>query len=729
MLVTGLVILADWLASQDGFLVARQAEVGSGNDVATLGRRLERSREWAPTLLADAGLGQARLKTGTFQEVFPACDPPYDLQASVAGRLPQLATGPGLLLVTAPMGDGKTEAALYAGQVLGEASGATGLYVGLPTMATADEMYSRVAAFADRRLNDPAALTLLHSMAWLSDVYASTSDTDASDRAASRDTVTLTEEDPAARVAATKWLRGRKRGLLAPLAVGTVDQALLAALRSKHNALRMLGLSGRVLVIDEAHAYDAYMQALLSRLVNWLGALGVPVILLSATLPTRVGEALLAAYATGAGVTAAPADGTPSYPGWAFLDGRTGAVTWQAVRSERAHTLRVTRHPFHPSGRRVDTGQPGGRLATLDEALAPVRVEGGCVLVVCNTVAEAQRAYAHLGERFGGGDDAPELTLLHARFPHRQRSRITEQVRRRFGKDRRERPRSAVLVATQVVEQSLDLDFDLVISDLAPMAQLLQRAGRGHRHAHPRPPHLDDPHLAVLVPTVDEALAVPENWAAVYDRSLLRGTYDRLAHHGEIVEIPGDVQNLVDGIYREFANADPRHVEEVVARQAEEAVHTGLAHTAAAPEPSSVTSLYDISREALDLDEDQGVATRLGAPSVRVVCCFLDAEGDRWLDPGHTRPLPERGSGPEGRFTRSEVRALVGESIPVREAEWTRALAEEPPPDMWEEQPVLCDLALVPQPAEGDGGAWIGGRHVRLDGELGLCVDRKADHE
>ncbi len=154
------------------------------------------------------------------------------------------------------MGDGKTEIALHTARLMGEAVNVPGMFVGLPTMATADQIYLRVMQYGMRRAIDPVPLTLLHSTAWLNPAYSASAPEDNEPEAE-----ILTGEGSAiAWTAATDWLQARNRGLLAPLSVGTIDQALLAALCGKHNMLRLMGLSGKVLVIDEVHAYDAYMR-------------------------------------------------------------------------------------------------------------------------------------------------------------------------------------------------------------------------------------------------------------------------------------------------------------------------------------------------------------------------------------------------------------------------------------------------------------------------------------
>lgn len=202
-LACGLVILADWLVSQEDFLRERLAELPGSAGVSELRRHRERTAELTVGLVADARLGRPVARTGSFAEEFPSF-PPNTLQQSVADGLPPLLSGPGLLLVMAPMGTGKTETALHAARLLGEAAGASGLFVTLPTMATSDQMYHRVREYAGRWIKGDTATTLLHSMAWLNSAYV--------EEPAGGEVVT----GEVSRTAASAWLRGRKRGLLAP---------------------------------------------------------------------------------------------------------------------------------------------------------------------------------------------------------------------------------------------------------------------------------------------------------------------------------------------------------------------------------------------------------------------------------------------------------------------------------------------------------------------------------
>jgi len=719
-LVCGLVILSDWLVSQEEFLLGRLRCLPQAGAHEELRRHYESALEAAPALLTESGLVPVRLKEGTFAEEFPLSA--SDLQQSIAQGLPALLNGPGLLLVMAPTGEGKTEAALHAARLMGQAAGAPGMFVALPTMATADQMYRRVFEYADRRVGGAAPLTLLHSMAWLNPAYGL--DTSGEDRA---HILTGDADHGMSRLVAAEWLRTRKRGLLAPLAVGTIDQALAAVLCARHNVLRLLGLAGKVFIVDEAHSYDAYMQALLGRLLRWLGALGAPVVLLSATLPIDVAGRLVRAYRQGARLKDPPATPLPvNYPGWIYADTRTGAITGTPVAARR-WTLTVTAHPVS-----LDSEGRADRSHALRQLLAPLAAKGGCAVVVCTTVAEAQATYRDLlvwrAEIDDRGDLDVDLSLLHARFPARQREEITQKVVTAFGKDGTDRPRAAVLVATQVVEQSLDLDFDLVISDLGPVSLLLQRAGRGWRHPG-RPADtrgaFTRPELAVLVPTsVNGELRLPRAWTAVYNEAQLLSAHDLLtADAPRPVQVPDDVQNLVDKA--EAQPVDEDRLVKFLGRIAEEDVHTQMAKMVAIPSPKLLGDLHALTSTDFD---DELIATRLGADAVRVLCCYVDSSGQRWLDPQLSRELPASPSQHAGRWSRDQVKVLLAETIPVRAGTWSREPgADTQAPASWQKNPWLRNLILLPHPVGDDGTvlpAQIGDQEFLLDQELGLLAQR-----
>lgn len=718
VLISGLVVLADWLASQERFLTKQLESLPAEVAAHTVQAHFASLRAPAERLLAEAGLGLPQLRDVNFEEAFPFS--PNPLQRSIIRELIPRLTGPGLLVVTAATGDGKTEAALLAARMLAKVARASGFYLALPTMATADEMYGRVRKFATRVAEGPAAMTLLHSMSWLTSAYQAQAATGL------EGTSDVSSEDHDAHVVAPDWLRGRRRGLLAPLAVGTIDQALIAALSTKHNALRMLGLSGKVFIVDEAHAYDDYMQDILRKLLNWLGALRCPVILLSATLPASQVHELARSYRRGAGLPDdVPAD--VHYPGWLFVPAepdqelvRISSTDQARVVANRQIDLHVDVEPVHHINKaEVDPGDSLDRRAVIRRRLSPLLTDKGCAAVICNTVDDAQTTYEML--RAWAGHRA-EVRLLHARFPAYQREEITGELSRRLGKGVADRPSKMIIVATQVIEMSLDLDFDLVISDLAPIAQLLQRAGRCHRHSRDRFAWAAQPRLVVLDPRNGGNFAKPQHWGEIYHPYLLRATHLRLAGLTRIA-VPEHVQEHVEAVHGPALHDNPILQKEQSEHRAESMARRQIAELGEIPDPEVLGDLAGLSEHDLP---DTYATTRLGVESVRVLCCYLDADGRPWLDPGHRRPLPVRGSGDKGRFTSDDLREILKLTIPVRE---TILTGYEPPaqlPSRWQKTAWLRDVRALwfQSVSTGPLPISINGREVYLHADLGLIARR-----
>ncbi|MFJ2783982.1 MULTISPECIES: CRISPR-associated endonuclease Cas3'' [unclassified Streptomyces] len=768
VVLAGMVIVSDWIASQQHVVAGQQDAGRSGPGLRTragLEAHARRMERLAPGLLEDAGVGRAEFKDGGFRDLFPGIERPRPLQLSVEAGLEQARLdGPGILLVTAPTGEGKTETALYAAARMGRACGAEGLFFALPTQATANQMYGRLVDFARTNLLATSQLTLLHGAA---DLYAPYADTDRAEPDADEAEPRVLSDhecagdDERVSVVAGSWLRDHGRGILAPLAVGTIDQALMGVLPLKRNALRHFGLSGKTVIIDEAHAYDAYTHALMLRLLEWLGALRIPVVLLSATLTGDIARGMVRAYLSGASPSGLlPEVPTPAYPGWLYAPADGGRVIEpvEPLASEQERDLRVevrrVVHTYDPTDRE-------GRLAVLLGALDDIAAHGGCAAVVCTTVGEAQKTHealrAHYRDRFGDGyrgwddratDDlerqdlgaGPRLRLLHARFPARRRAELTAEAESWFGRTDKPgsaRPaagRGAVIVATQVIEQSLDLDFDLVVTDLAPLAMLLQRAGRVWRHltpAPPRPAWSTGPRLVVLAPvgkdTSSTVAEPPQSWGEVYPHSLLHRTLELLVGLRDApIAVPGDVQRLVDQVYApEFSSVAPEKLmERDFERLAHDMAGVGMAGMVAIPSPRTVTSLHRLTSS--DADEDL-VRTRLGVESVQVLPVHEDDRG-RWLDEECTRPLPVVGSGWKGRFTRREVRELLAHVAPLAYGPWRTACGPaHQPPEAWRKESRLARLVLLPHRRDGDGnveGPVVGEVRITSDRVLGLITER-----
>ncbi|MFE0463871.1 CRISPR-associated helicase Cas3' [Kitasatospora sp. NPDC058965] len=747
VLITGMVVLADWLVSQEDYLRRRQRKLD-----ASLDAHFARSLADAADLAREAGLLTVELTRKGFAESYDITGGPNPLQRSVMTELSAVVKEgrAGILLVTAAPGDGKSETALEAERVMSAACGTRGFAFLLPTMATSDQMHSRVASVL-ARLGGGAGggLALTHSMAWLSAAYA---DEDLADnarrlvggdeRSQARGRRGPTPDQSAMRP--PQWLRQGKRSLLTQFAVGTVDQALMAVLPVRHNALRLLALSGKTFIIDEAHAYDPYMQVLLGRLLNWLGAYGVPVVLLSATLPVSVSDRLIKEYLRGAGQNweqLRKQSFRAPYPGWLYVDAKTGTRTpisdqmHEQQASERRMTLTVQVEAVRHS---AGAGK-SARLAVIEQLLEPLWVDGGSALVVCNTVADAQETYTWLRDRYAQQPDGGEdIQLLHARFPADVRERRTREVTEGMGR-KGARPPRRIIVATQVVEQSLDLDADLVISDLAPLALLLQRAGRCWRHegwwaAHGRPSGRDRPKWAsesgprlVVLDPLQPGGALPEQWKSVYAPFLLIETSKLLAERGEVpLEIPGDVQELVERVHGDVGDRfdwdEPAKSSVWTAYLGETLAQQGIAGAVAIPRAQGKGALDSLNAlHHLGPTDELEAATRLGADSVRLLCVYQQENGTVTLDLDGNEGLPEP-EGADDRIPVDRIRAVMERTIPVR-AEWFRGEEDaHRRPEVWADHALLGELLVLRQPVR-DGEVvpvQVRGKSLFLDDALGL---------
>ena len=336
-------------------------------------------------------------------------------------------------------------------------------------------------------------------------------------------------------------------GLLSALTVGTVDHLLYAATLYQAMTPRHAGLAGRVVVLDEVHAYDVYMSQFLFEALRWLADAGVPVVLLSATLPPQLRGRLVAAYLQGA-----LARRDLDLSGLPAATGYPNAVSACVVGGEPRFDTRAA-EPWRPSTTvevQVLAEEPGDGPDVVVAALRAALGEGGCALVVRNTVRRAQQTYAAVKAEFGA-----EGVLLHARMTAGDRADRTERVLRLLAAPDREdalpRPERLIVVATQLAEQSFDVDVDLLITDLAPI-DLLQRIGRLHRHTRPadsRPAPARTPRVIVagIAPQTDGPPRFPGGSSTVYGDYLLLRSAALLpdAAQGSGWDVPADVPALV----------------------------------------------------------------------------------------------------------------------------------------------------------------------------------------
>lgn len=721
MAISGLISVSDWIASNQQFfpcaaLIGREAELANleeymaGADLQA--ERALRALGWIAVPAASS--------PGNFEQLFPGKKPRLSQICieNVADNLNQ----PTAILIEAPMGEGKTESALLLADRLATVAGNRGTYFALPTQATSNQMFGRVVEFLENRYREISTIpaTLAHGHAGLSPEFldllqkgrlfthlASIGERDRSGGESNEGVV------------ASEWFVRPKRALLTPFGVGTIDQALMASLITRHVFVRLFGLAGKVLVVDEVHAYDVYMGTLLERLLEWLGALHCSVVLLSATLPTFKRDALLEAWARGA----------------------RGQRDYKLTRSQQVYPrVSLVRADGTSEAQALPVSERSHRFLRLGwlkrENLAASMLEmladGGCAAIICNTVAEAQETYSELKVVFAqSGGGTPTLDLFHARFPYEERLRTEQRVLAHFGPGSGKRPERAILVATQVIEQSLDLDFDVMVSEMAPIDLLLQRSGRMHRHARAnRPIRLSTPCLHLTEPLVPGG-GVPEfgrRNSSVYAPYILLRTWQALRGLAG-VNLPNDVEGLIEGVYSKAEGqgdeeqgddgalsraiqAARKDMEKEAGRAAQEATNRFI-HS-----PLTEVPLEEFTANPLEEDDPEvhhrlRAVTRLGDEGFQVVCLFGEDSAPSLQVAGPTLDL---GIPPEPGL----VAGLFFRSVAITDRRLVAALAHLPCPSGWRKNAMLRYHRVLT--FDAGNKARINEYVVELDPELGLRI-------
>jgi CRISPR-associated endonuclease/helicase Cas3 len=499
---------------------------------------------------------------------------PNDMQKMALSNI----TGPGVYVIEAPMGMGKTEAALAAAYQLLEKQQATGIFFALPTQATCNRMYMRLGDFVKRI--SPASTTpmLIHANSWLLD-----------EKEPLRPARTIGKGESDA-WEGTNWFSSAKRALLAPFGVGTIDQALLGIVAAKHFFVRQFALAGKVVIIDEVHSYDVYTGTLIDQLISTLRELGCTVIVLSATL--------------------------------------TGRRRGQIVRTPHSRRSVGSPEPYplivcNPNGKRatsVPAKPPKSRSVqvafrtrpdAVGEAVTTVK-SGGCVVWICNTVGSSQRDFAILQDSLG--NEFP-VGLLHSRFPFWRRKDLEEDWMNRLGKESSSRSPS-LLVSTQIVEQSVDIDADLMITELAPTDMLLQRMGRLWRHDRTRTikkarfliidEQSDLREMRKMEPAdIKKTLG---DKAFVYDPYVLLRTL-QVWKKTSSVKLPSGVRRLVEATYRE-------------SRREPDSWHTLDDSRFATNAGKNLLARRNCNLWQVALEDDEGIQTRLNErPTRSLILC------------------------------------------------------------------------------------------------------------
>ena len=655
----GLIAAADWIGSNTDWF----APCPPGPDLPSY---LDRARALAGIAVQQAGLRSPGVSTA----------PPFSFalrpmqQACTDIGLPP---GPSLAIIEDETGAGKTEAALILAHRMMQAGKGRGVFLALPTMATSDAMFARARDTVSALFTASPSLVLAHGRAGLSEAFRSL-----------RGAPGLNPDAPTC----SDWLAdNRRRAVLADVGVGTVDQALLGVLPTKHATLRLFGLSSKILIVDEVHELgEPYMATALAQLLRAQAMNGGSAILLTATLPLDQRTALIRAFEQGAGRDTLP----PSDPGYPALTIAHGTARRDFPQTTGARgAVQVERLP--------DAGAAVALLAK--------RARGGAACVwVRNAVDDAIAAVETLRAQ------GIEADLLHARFALSDRQRIEKAALGRFGKNGQSRA-GRVLVATQVVESSLDLDFDVMVSDLAPMAALIQRAGRLWRHMDLRPAAtrpLSAPVLSVVSP--DPGNVSSHRWlnevldagAFVYPHDLQWRTADTLFRAG-CIAAPAGLRQLIETVHGPDAAPVPMVLEPA------EMKALGKTHAAANLGRQNVIDLAKSYRAGGAGLEDTDYPTRLGLPQRVLVLA-------RWQD-GALRFRAEAGSDVDS-CQLSEVQAsaarLSAFDLPDQDIPEINALTRNLPD--WKRRSItVCPV--------GDDGVICAG--LRYDADFGLVMAKR----
>ena len=518
-LISGLLIVADWIAS-NSYYFPLIANVESSTmlypqRIQQAWDKLQLPPFWESACFA--------MDVENFQTRFGFL--PNAMQSQVVDIV-QSCAGPGLFILEAQMGTGKTEAALAMAEILGSTMGYGGVFMGLPTQATANGIFPSLKTWGMSQSQETQnSIRLAHGMAELNDDYSEIFNVKKND---------LPEFDETNGLVAHDWLAGKKQALLSNFVIGTIDQLLMVALKQRHAMLRHIGIAGKVVIIDECHAYDVYMSQYLLRTLAWLGEYGASVIVLSATLPAGRRAELVEAYLRKdlrnieSGNFKDDWKTNRNYPLFTWTDGNS---VFQEELTSTAKETTVLLQPLTENE----------LLQTLSKSME----NGGCAGVIVNTVKRAQTMAQLLRAELDC-----EVILMHASYVATHRGDIEKKILQRVGKYSTPDERNKlIVVGTQVLEQSLDIDFDVLITDLCPIDLLIQRIGRLHRHQRTRPIALQAPICYII--NMSEKLDAGS--VAVYGEWILRRTYMVLPKK---LKLPNDISPLINRVYDENDDLD-----------------------------------------------------------------------------------------------------------------------------------------------------------------------------
>lgn len=504
----GLLVLSDWIASSDYFL----KDIEFFNGLTEYSEYIEKRSKYVQYILYEKlkfkQENEGIKNNFSFENLFGVKN--YTLRPIQEKMVTVLKEQtPSVVLVEAPMGEGKTETALYAAGVLCERFHKQGIYFALPTSATSTMMYERVKKIFEKQgISD---LNILHSTSFLMEkMFKNDLDYD------------------------VNFFNSTRTGLFIANGVGTIDQAMMSVLKNKFSVLRLIGLVNKVLVIDEIHAYDAYMQGILIKLLNWCKFLEIPVIMLSATLPKKLKKKLLSVFTTNLDLK------SDSYPLITTISDNDLMSEYEGMKTYMKKDIQFSFVYQDLGVVKIAKSQGSKNLG-----------------IVCNTIKESIRLFETLKSQ-----GLKNVILLHSNFKYKDRLEKENFVKEHLGKENR--TNGLIVIGTQVLEQSLDIDFDTLITYLAPIDLVLQRIGRWRRFDIKG--RKSDKTVFVVMPEIrgiyrDTAFEYP------YNKYIMSAT-ENFLYENKKIKLPIDFRKCVEGVYSdEIINKSQEGIEYLLEEQ------------------------------------------------------------------------------------------------------------------------------------------------------------------
>jgi CRISPR-associated helicase Cas3/CRISPR-associated endonuclease Cas3-HD len=463
----------------------------------------------ARTIIKNLGWIDSKIIPGqAFSDLFNEGSTPFkpnNLQKLIS----KVYSGPGVYLIEDATGNGKTEAGLDLCYKLLIDNYHNGMYFALPTRITSNKIHERVLKWMENAYTKGMAPRLIHGHSFLMNL------------------------DSGSFATGDGWFNSNRRGLILPFGVGTIDQLLMSILTTRYNFIRTFGLVNKVVILDEVHCYDVYTGKLLDLLIKRLRELDCTVIMLSATLTHKRKEELFGHSLRK----------ISTYPLISVQDAK-GKMKYKSAKKSSTKIVRVRK--MH----QISTA--------MQEAIKRANA-GQQVLWVCNLVDKAVAIYNQLK------DLVPESAVLHSRFIPSLRGPLEEKWLTRLGK-KGDRSKGCILVTTQVCEQSVDIDADFLITDIAPSDMLLQRIGRLFRFFFLN--RKFEPEVWIMTPDLQNITSAKDlrkafgNTALLYSPFVLYRTYRQWLRRGTIV-VPDDIRDILESTYRDSISQDPAWIKDL----------------------------------------------------------------------------------------------------------------------------------------------------------------------